>query len=52
MVVVAAGAIQTPLLFQKNALANSSGQVGRRLRLPVVTATNDRVYRAKADRDA
>jgi choline dehydrogenase-like flavoprotein len=28
LVVVAAGAIQTPLLFQKNALANSSGQVG------------------------
>jgi len=28
LVVVAAGAIQTPLLFQKNALGNSSGQVG------------------------
>ena len=29
LVVVAAGPVQTPLLFQKNALANSSGQVGR-----------------------
>ena len=29
LVVVAAGAIQTPLLFQKSSLANSSGQVGR-----------------------
>jgi choline dehydrogenase-like flavoprotein len=29
LVVVAAGAVQTPLLFQKNALANGSGQVGR-----------------------
>ena len=28
LVVVAAGAVQTPLLFQKNKLANSSGQVG------------------------
>jgi len=28
LVVVAAGPIQTPLLFQKNELANSSGQVG------------------------
>ncbi|UCH30182.1 MAG: GMC family oxidoreductase [Myxococcales bacterium] len=28
LVVVAAGPIQTPLLFQKNKLANSSGQVG------------------------
>lgn len=28
LVVVAAGAVQTPLLFQKNALGNSSGQVG------------------------
>jgi choline dehydrogenase-like flavoprotein len=28
LVVVAAGAIQTPLLFQKNAIGNSSGQVG------------------------
>jgi choline dehydrogenase-like flavoprotein len=29
LVVVAAGAVQTPLLFQRNKLANSSGQVGR-----------------------
>ncbi len=28
LVVVAAGAVQTPLLFQKNHLGNSSGQVG------------------------
>ena len=28
LVVVAAGAVQTPLLFQKNKLGNSSGQVG------------------------
>jgi choline dehydrogenase-like flavoprotein len=29
IVIVAAGAVQTPLLFQKNKLGNSSGQVGR-----------------------
>jgi len=29
LVVVAAGAIQTPLLFQKNKIGNSSGEVGR-----------------------
>jgi choline dehydrogenase-like flavoprotein len=29
LVVVAAGAVQTPLLFQKNHLGNSSGEVGR-----------------------
>ncbi|RLB47193.1 MAG: GMC family oxidoreductase, partial [Deltaproteobacteria bacterium] len=29
LVVVAAGAVQTPLLFQKNKLGNSSGEVGR-----------------------
>lgn len=29
VVVVAAGAVQTPLLFQRNKLGNSSGQVGR-----------------------
>jgi choline dehydrogenase-like flavoprotein len=28
LVVVAAGAVQTPLLFQKNGIGNSSGQVG------------------------
>jgi choline dehydrogenase-like flavoprotein len=33
IVVIAAGAIGTPLLLQKNKLANSSGQVGRNLRL-------------------
>jgi len=33
LVVLAAGAIGTPLLLQKNRLANSSGQVGRNLRL-------------------
>jgi len=29
LVVVAAGAVQTPLLFQKNKIGNSSGEVGR-----------------------
>lgn len=29
LVVAAAGAVQTPLLFQKNRIGNSSGQVGR-----------------------
>jgi len=29
LLVVAAGAVQTPLLFQKNAIGNSSGQIGR-----------------------
>ncbi len=29
LVIVAAGAVQTPLLFQKNEIGNSSGQIGR-----------------------
>ena len=29
LVVVAAGAVQTPLLFQKNRIGNSSGEIGR-----------------------